>query len=99
MNCTEIWNLTISTPIGKIGAVIELREQDGTWSGTARGSGEDVELQDLVRDGDRITWRQAITRPMRLNLSFDVVVDGDDLDGTSRAGRLPASRVVGRRQL
>ncbi|TVT44562.1 hypothetical protein FNH05_21305 [Amycolatopsis rhizosphaerae] len=99
MTSTETWDLTISTPIGKIKADIDLREQDGIWSGIARGSGEDVELRDLVRDGNRITWRQAITRPMRLNLVFEVTVDGDDLKGTSKAGRLPSSKVVGRRRL
>jgi hypothetical protein len=35
---------------------------------------------------------------MRLTLKFDVIVKGDDLHGASKAGLLPASRVVGRRQ-
>jgi hypothetical protein len=35
---------------------------------------------------------------MRLNLEFDVVVDGDQLTGHSRAGRLPRSAVTGNRQ-
>jgi hypothetical protein len=35
---------------------------------------------------------------MRLNLAFAVTVDGDTLAGTSRAGRLPASKVTGRRR-
>ena len=32
---------------------------------------------------------------MRLNLEFDVVVDGDRLTGHSKAGRLPRSAVTG----
>jgi hypothetical protein len=35
---------------------------------------------------------------MRLNLAFAVAVDGDTLAGTSRAGRLPASKVTGQRR-
>ncbi|MEU0916912.1 MULTISPECIES: hypothetical protein [Streptomyces] len=35
---------------------------------------------------------------MRLDLAFDVTVTGDSLAGTSRAGRLPASRVSGLRR-
>jgi hypothetical protein len=35
---------------------------------------------------------------MRLNLAFAVTVDGDTLTGTSKAGRLPASKVTGRRR-
>ncbi|MGK8465273.1 hypothetical protein [Nocardia cyriacigeorgica] len=79
--------------------MLELREQHGILTGVAHGAGEDVPLVDISRNGDRLTWRQAITKPMRLNLAFDVTVDGDTLRGTSKAGRLPASKVVGERQI
>lgn len=92
------WNLSVSTPIGKIKAVVELRERDGILTGVARGAGEEVALADITLTGDRLTWKQAITKPMRLNLTFDVTVDGDTLRGTSKAGRLPSSKVTGERQ-
>ena len=98
MSVDGIWNLSISTPIGKIKSVVELREQDGTLTGVASGAGEDVPLTDISLDGDRLTWKQAITKPMRLNLAFDVTIDGDTLRGTSKAGRLPSSKVTGERQ-
>ncbi|MEU3558065.1 hypothetical protein [Streptomyces fragilis] len=98
MSVDGTWNLSISTPIGKIKPVVELREQDGTLTGVASGAGEDVPLTDISLDGDRLTWRQAITKPMRLNLAFDVTVDGDTLRGTSKAGRLPSSTVTGERR-
>jgi hypothetical protein len=92
------WDLYISTPIGKIQAVVELHRQDGVLTGTSHGAGEEVPLGDVALDGDRLTWKQAITRPLRLNLAFAVIVDGDSLAGTSKAGRLPASKVTGRRR-
>lgn len=92
------WDLSISTPIGRITAVVELRRQDGVLTGTAHGAGEEVPLGDVALDGDRLTWKQSITRPLRLNLAFAVTVDGDSLTGTSKAGRLPASKVTGRRR-
>ncbi|MDN3247972.1 hypothetical protein ABZ061_28485 [Streptomyces mutabilis] len=98
MSVEGIWNLSISTPIGKMKAVVELHEQDAVLTGVARGAGEEVPLGDIALDGDRLTWKQAITKPMRLNLAFDVTVDGDTLRGTSRAGRLPASKVTGERR-
>lgn len=98
MSVEGTWNLSISTPIGKIKAVVELREQDGILTGVAYGAGEEVPLGEITLDGDRLTWKQAITKPMRLNLAFDVTVDGDTLQGTSKAGRLPSSRVTGERQ-
>lgn len=98
MSVEGTWDLTISTPIGRIEAVVELRREQGVLTGSADGAGEQVPLHDIVLDGDHLTWRQAITKPMRLNLDFAVTVDGDHLTGTSKAGRLPSSKVVGQRR-
>ncbi|MER6685981.1 hypothetical protein [Streptomyces olivaceoviridis] len=98
MSVEGTWNLSISTPIGKIKAVVELREQDGILTGVAHGAGEEVALADITLAGDRLTWKQAITKPMRLNMTFDMTVNGDTLQGTSKAGRLPSSKVTGERQ-
>jgi hypothetical protein len=98
MSVEGTWDLTISTPIGRIEAIVELRREQGLLTGSADGAGEQVPLHDIVLDGDQLTWRQAITKPMRLNLAFAVTVDGDHLAGTSKAGRLPSSKVVGQRR-
>jgi hypothetical protein len=49
-------------------------------------------------EGERVTWKQSITKPLRLNLDFDVIVVGDTMHGHSRAGRLPKSTVSGERR-
>jgi hypothetical protein len=94
-----IWNLVIDTPIGKQRAALELSTQDGVLHGVARDQrhGEEVTLTDVVLDGNRLTWAQSITKPMRLNLMFDVTIDGDRMAGRSKAGRLPGSKVTGHR--
>ncbi|MEU9924882.1 hypothetical protein AB0H51_26955 [Streptomyces griseoluteus] len=97
MSVEGTWHLSVSTPVGKIGAVVELRERDGVLTGVARGAGEEVPLSGITLNGDRLTWKQAVTEPLRLNLAFDVTVDGDTLRGVSRAGRLPSSKVTGER--
>jgi hypothetical protein len=91
------WDVTIKTPIGSLSVAYTFTERDGALTGTATAKDEKVALQGIVVDGQRITWRQSVTRPMRLNLDFDVTVDGDHLAGHSRAGRLPRSAVSGRR--
>ncbi|MEE1939892.1 hypothetical protein V1L54_10815 [Streptomyces sp. TRM 70361] len=98
MSVEGTWDLSVATPVGRIKAVLELLRRDGALTGTARGAGEEVPLDDVVLDGDRLTWKQAVTRPLRLNLAFAVTVTGDRLAGTARAGRLPASQVTGRRR-
>jgi hypothetical protein len=91
------WDVTIKTPIGSL-AVVYTFADDGILTGSATGRGETVPLRDIAVDGQRVTWRQSVTKPMRLNLEFDVEVDGDRLAGRSRAGRLPHSAVTGVRR-
>jgi hypothetical protein len=98
MSVEGTWDLSISTPIGKIKAVIDIQSRAGALTGTAHGAGEEVPLRDVVLNDARLTWTQAVTRPMRLNLAFAVTVNGDTMTGTSRAGRLPSSKVTGRRR-
>jgi hypothetical protein len=98
MSAEGTWDLSISTPIGKIKAVTEFRREDGLLTGVAHGAGEEVALTDVVLEGGQLTWNQAVTKPMRLNLAFAVTIDGDTLAGTSKAGRLPSSKVTGTRR-
>ena len=97
MDVTGVWDVTINTPIGSLAVVYSFTDDDGI-AGTATGKGETVPLHDIVVDRQRVTWRQSVTKPMRLNLEFDVEVDGDRLTGHSRAGRLPRSAVTGVRR-
>ncbi|MEV1021254.1 hypothetical protein [Streptomyces sp. NPDC050264] len=98
MSVEGIWDLSVATPIGTVKAVVELHENGTALTGVAHGAGEEVPLKEVRLTGDLLTWKQAVTKPLRLNLAFAVTVDGDSLSGTSRAGRLPASKVSGARR-
>ncbi len=102
MSIVGDWDVTIKTPIGSLAIVYSFTDEGGVIGGQRDGPGRDVPLRDIAvandPGGQRITWRQSVTKPIRLNLSFDVVVDGDRLAGHSRAGRLPRSAVAGVRR-
>jgi hypothetical protein len=95
------WLLRMKTPVGTIEADYQFEDEGGVIRGSASGGGETTTLTDIVvEDGpgaQRVTWRQRITKPLRLNLEYDVTVNGDALAGESRAGRLPRTRVTGER--
>jgi hypothetical protein len=91
------WGVTVSTPIGKIETVFEITESLGIVTGIARSNKETVDFIDPIISGDSMTWTQKVTKPMRLNLAFNITIDGDTFKGTARAGRLPASEVTGKR--
>ncbi|MDT5335502.1 MAG: hypothetical protein QOD90_1007 [Mycobacterium sp.] len=92
------WDVTIKTPIGSLAVTYTFTESDGAPSGSATLRGDTVPLRELAVDGCHAVWKQAVTKPMRLNLDFDVVIDGDAMSGHSRAGRLPRSAVTGMRR-
>ena len=99
MSIVGTWDLRIRTPIGTIEVVyVFVETAGGVVTGTAASEREMVALQDVVVEGQRVRWRQAITRPLRLNLEFDVAIAGGELAGHSRAGRLPRSAVSGTRR-
>jgi len=89
--------VTIATVIGKMAVVFDITEEDGVIGGTASSDAETVDFLDAVADGNRLTWSQNVTTPMRLTLKFDVTVDGDAMSGTSKAGMFPAAKVNGTR--
>lgn len=98
MSIAGNWNVSIATPIGMQHVVLELIEREGNIEGVARGTAETVPLVNPVLEGNRLTWTQTISKPMRLHLAFDVIFEGDALTGTSKAGLLPTSKVTGTRQ-
>ncbi|MUK00661.1 hypothetical protein GM708_01165 [Vibrio cholerae] len=95
------WDLSMRSPIGTITATMRFAANNDTFTGTATGKQEEVPLRgvraEMTPDGERVTWSQSITKPMRLNLDFDVVISGDNMIGHSRAGRLPRTSVTGTR--
>jgi hypothetical protein len=97
MDLIGSWDLVIKTPIGSLQILYTFTE-DGGIVGTATGKSETVPLRDITIAGQRVTWKQSVTKPMRLNLDFDVVVDADKLSGHSKAGRLPRSTVTGNKR-
>ncbi len=91
------WNITIATPIGKQSVVLEISTRDGDVRGTATQGAEVVPFIDPAVNGDRLTWTQSVTRPMRLSVKFDVTVNGATMTGTAKAGFLPTSKLTGAR--
>lgn len=99
MSFTGIWNISIATPIGTQSAVLELTENGGVVEGIVKAREETVPLIDLILDGNRLTWKQSITKPMRLNLTFDVTIAGDTLTGSQKLGCCPLPKSLGRVRL
>ncbi|WP_428390478.1 DJ-1/PfpI family protein [Lichenicoccus sp.] len=92
------WDVTIATPMGKQAVTYDISVANGAVAGTATQGTEVTPLIGLAAFGNRLTWSQHVTKPMKLTLRFDVVVTGDSMTGTAKAGVLPSSRLIGARR-
>lgn len=91
------WDAAIATPVGKLEVKFSIATRNGRIEGTATQGEETVELLNPVVAGGNLMWSMRVSKPMRLNLKFEVAVDGDRMIGIAKAGILPASKLTGRR--
>lgn len=91
------WDTIISTPVGKLQVKLLIGTTNGSIQGKAMQGDEIVEFIDPVLKENKLSWLLRITKPMRLNLKFEVMVNGKHMTGTAKAGILPASTLTGNR--
>ncbi len=91
------WDTTIATPVGKLQVELSIVTRNGVIQGQATQGDETVEFVTPILQGNKLAWSLSITKPMRLNLKFEVLVAGDEMTGTAKAGILPASKLTGKR--
>ncbi|MFD1956861.1 DJ-1/PfpI family protein [Paenibacillus thailandensis] len=91
------WDTILATPVGKLKVRLSISTSGGTIRGKAIQEDETVEFIDPELRDNKLIWSLRITKPMRLNLKFEVAVDGDHITGFAKAGLLPASKLTGKR--
>lgn len=91
------WDTIIATPVGKLEVKLDIRMVDGVILGKATQGDEVSAFIHPVLKGHTLCWSQRISKPMRLNLNFEVTVEGDLISGIVKAGILPASKLSGKR--
>jgi hypothetical protein len=78
------WNITIKTPMGDRSGVLELLVSGKTLTGSLSDAEHHVAISDGKIEGNRLSWKAAITKPMRLNFKFTATVEEDRISGAAR---------------
>ncbi len=94
---TGVWNVRIHAPIGVQQVRLVISGAGDRLEGTATQGSETVPLLDIERDGDTLRWRQKVTKPMKLEIKFDVRLAAGKLEGKAKAGIFPSVRLDGER--
>ncbi len=80
------WNITVNSPMGKQESKLSFASNGSEVTGTAAAQGQTTAISDGKIDGDKVTWKAAITSPMPMTLEFTGTLAGDSLDGSVKAG-------------
>jgi hypothetical protein len=86
MAASGLWNIIIKTPLGDQSLSLDLQADGSTLTGAlAEPDGDRVELFDGKADGNHLSWRAKVKKPMPMTLQFTAVVDGDAISGSAKA--------------
>jgi hypothetical protein len=86
MSADGTWKTTMNTPMGAQQGTLTLATSGGDLSGKLAGPQGEIDITDGKVDGNRLTWKAAITSPMPMTLDFDATVEGDSINGNVKLG-------------
>jgi hypothetical protein len=92
------WDLTINSPMGAQKAVLTVNSDGASFSGQMAGSMGTMEINEGSVDGNTLSWKMDMTRPMPMTLEATATVDGDAISGNVKAGAFGSMALSGSRK-
>jgi len=81
------WQLTINTPLGAQQSTLTISASGNTLAGTqSAATGDERPIEDGAVNGDHLSWKASITKPMPMTLEFTATVQGDSMQGSVKLG-------------
>ncbi len=96
MSAAGTWQITAQTPMGEQQSTVELAESGSELTGRMTAPEESV-IYEGSANGDELSWRVDISKPMSLKLHVTATVDGDSMSGKIKAGMFPAAPFTAQR--
>ena len=89
MGVSGTYDVVINAPVGERKASLTLSEESGELRGSM--TGEDGYTDDILeptRDGDKLSWKAKIKKPMQLTLEFSGEYKDPTIEGSVQLGPL-----------
>jgi len=80
------WNLIVKGPTGPQPTVLVLERKGDTFTGTQSGQGSTTGVTDVQVDGNKVSWVNHVTKPMKLKVTFAGEISGDSMSGKCKPG-------------
>ena len=91
------WNTVVKSPLGDQKAVLTVKTDGNSWTGSQAGDQGTAEITDGTVEGDTIKWTMSIVVPMPMTLTCQATADGDTLTGSVGAGAFGSFPMTGTR--
>jgi imidazolonepropionase-like amidohydrolase len=92
------WTITIQVPGQSTESVVTITDDGGSLSGTIASDGDSRNLSGVSLDGDNLTFGSKFEAGgQSISLSFDLIIDGDNIEGSVKAGGFGSFDVEGSR--
>jgi hypothetical protein len=78
------WHITIKTPMGDKSGVLDLTVSGKTLTGSLSDAEHHVAISDGRVEGNKLSWKAKITKPMRLSFKFSAIIEQDRISGDAR---------------
>jgi hypothetical protein len=92
------WKLVVNTPMGAQESTLVISSSGSTLTGTqSAGSSEGRAIDEGTVEGNDISWKASITKPMPMTLEFSGTVEGDKISGQVKLGMFGNASFTGNR--
>ncbi len=93
-----IYDVEVSTPMGKRASKLTLKSSGNVLSGTVSSDLGTVNFDGGKVDGDSVSWSVNVSGPMgQMKLDYSGKVEGDNISGTIQLGQFGTATFAGKR--
>ncbi|WP_269620580.1 hypothetical protein [Zhongshania sp. BJYM1] len=97
MSVEGSWDVVLNTPMGKQKGKMTVSVNGDELLGEIQSPMGNIPMKEGKLDGDKATWLCGVTKPISMNLEFDVLFEGDVFKGTVKVGPMGKNVVEGKR--
>ena len=92
------WDVVTRSPIGDQRAVLTVRSDGDTFTGTMASPLGALDVNDGRVEGDTLIWTMDMKAPFPMLLTCKATISGDSLEGGVTAGAFGTSPITGTRK-
>jgi cytochrome P450 len=93
---SETWELTMLTPMGPQVMTAQIARASDSFTGSITGEMGVQDIRGKVA-GNTLSWTLSLSKPMTITLSFEAVVEGDQMTGNVKLGVFGNAKLTGKR--